>query len=277
MTNDQQSAPPRRATERFSDRVADYVRYRPGYPEELLECLRRRCGLRPQWVVADLGSGTGLLARLFLENGNRVFGIEPNAAMRAAGEEFLRPYAQFVSRAGRAEATGLPPRSVDLVTAGQAFHWFDRTLARREFARILQSGGWVALVWNERLTATPFLAEYEQLLHRYSPDYAQVDHRNVDEAVLGHFFHPGHFRQEVFFMRQQFDWQGVQGRWLSSSYVPAPGQPGHEEMRRELEAIFRRYQQDGQVDWEYKTRLYYGKLEAPSISSAETGPGEALL
>jgi SAM-dependent methyltransferase len=249
-----------RPTERFSDRVADYVRYRPGYPPELLECLQRNCGLRPQWVVADVGSGTGLLAKIFLENGNRVFGIEPNAAMRAAGEEFLRGLDQFTSQEGRAEATGLPARSVDLITAGQAFHWFDRRRARAEFERILKPGGWVALVWNERLTSTPFLADYEQLLHRYSPDYLKVDHRNVEETALDEFFHPGRLRQDTFFMRQQFDWEGVQGRWLSSSYVPAAGQPGHDEMRSELKTIFSRYQQDGLVDWEYKTRVYYGKF-----------------
>jgi len=249
-----------RPTERFSDRVADYVRYRPGYPPELLECLRRNCDLRPQWVVADVGSGTGLLAKVFLENGNRVFGIEPNAAMRAAGEEFLRGFDQFISQEGHAEATGLPSHSVDMITAGQAFHWFDRRRARTEFERILKSCGWVALVWNERLTSTPFLADYEQLLHRYSPDYSKVDHRNVEEAALGEFFHPGRLRQDTFFMRQQFDWEGVQGRWVSSSYVPASGQPGHDEMRSELKTIFSRYQQDGLVDWEYKTRVYYCKF-----------------
>lgn len=249
-----------RPTERFSDRVSDYLRFRPGYPPELLECLRRQCGLIAKWVIADVGSGTGLLAKLFLENGNRVIGIEPNAAMRNAGKEFLRAYKQFSSREGRAEETGLPAGSVDLVAAGQAFHWFDRQRARMEFERILKPRGWVALVWNERLTTTPFLADYEQLLHRYAPDYAQVDHRNVGEEALAEFFHPGHFRQEVFFIRQQFDWEGVQGRWLSSSYVPAAGQPGHEAMRQELRAMFGRYQQDGQVDWEYKTRVYYGKF-----------------
>jgi SAM-dependent methyltransferase len=259
MTN-QRQPDTLRPTERFSDRVADYVRYRPTYPPELLDCLRRRCRLTPQWVVADIGSGTGLLTKIFLENGNRVFAVEPNAAMRVAGEEFLRGFAQLISREGRAEATGLEPRSVNLVAAGQAFHWFDRPRARAEFERILKPGGWVALVWNERLTSTPFLADYEQLLHRYSGDYARVDHRNIGEEALAEFFHPGHFRQEVFFIRQQFDWAGVQGRWLSSSYVPASGQPGHEQMRAELEAIFRRYQQDGLVDWEYKTRVYYGRF-----------------
>jgi SAM-dependent methyltransferase len=261
MTHDQHHTPDSLCpTERFSDRVADYVRYRPSYPPELLDCLRRGCGLAAQWVVADIGSGTGLLTKIFLENGNRVFAVEPNAAMRAAGDEFLRGFDRHTSREGRAEATGLEAHSVNLITAGQAFHWFDRQRARAEFERILKPGGWVVLVWNERLTSTPFLADYEQLLHRYSPDYPRVDHRNVDEEVLAKFFHPGHFRQEIFFMRQQFDWEGVRGRWLSSSYVPAAGQPGHEEMRSELQVVFDRYQQDGQVDWEYKTRVSYGRL-----------------
>lgn len=249
-----------RPTERFSDRVGDYVRCRPSYPPELLECLRRTCGLTPHWVVADVGSGTGLLAKVFLENGNRVYGVEPNAAMRTAGEEYLRAYDRFISQEGRAEATGLQSHSVDLISAGQAFHWFDRQRSRAEFERILRTGGWMALVWNERLTSTPFLAGYEQLLRCYSPEYPKVDHRNLDEEALAEFFHPGRFRQEVFFMRQQFDWEGLQGRWLSSSYVPAPGHPGHEEMRRELRVIFDRYQQDGLVDWEYKTRVYCGSF-----------------
>lgn len=260
MTHDQPPTTALRPTERFSDRVADYVRYRPGYPPELLECLQRNCGLTPQWVIADIGSGTGLLTKLFLENGNRVFAVEPNAAMRAAGEEFLSGFERLVSRESRAEATGLEAHSVDLIAAGQAFHWFDQPRARAEFERVLKPGGWVALVWNERLTSTPFLEDYEQLLHRYSSDYPKVDHRNVDAAALAEFFCPGQVRQEVFFLRQQFDWEGVHGRWLSSSYVPATGRPGHEEMRRELQVIFHRYQQDGQVDWEYKTRVYYGRL-----------------
>ncbi|HLK34563.1 MAG TPA: class I SAM-dependent methyltransferase [Terriglobales bacterium] len=260
MTADPRPSTELRPTERFSNRVEDYVRYRPGYPPELLECLRRSCGLTPQWIIADIGSGTGLLTKIFLQNGNRVFGVEPNAEMRTAGEELLRAFDRFVSQEGRAEATGLETGSVDLIAAGQAFHWFDRPRARPEFERILKPSGWVALIWNERLTSTPFLADYEQLLHRYSREYSKVDHRNVDESVLAEFFHPGGFRQEVFFMRQQFDWQGVRGRWLSSSYVPAPGQPGHDEMEQELHTCFHRYQQDGLVDWEYKTRLYYGRF-----------------
>src|SRR6266446_9260655 len=109
-------------TERFSNRVENYIRYRPGYPKEIIELLKAECGLFPQSVVADAGSGTGLLAKLFLENGNLVFGIEPNREMRAAGERLLQAYPRFTSIAGTAEATTLPGQSVDFVTAGQAFH-----------------------------------------------------------------------------------------------------------------------------------------------------------
>lgn len=114
------------SAERFSGRVADYLKYRPGYPEELLAFLRSECGLVPGSVVADVGSGTGKLAELFLSGGNTVFGIEPNAEMRLAAERLFSGRSGFHSVAGRAEATTLPDSSVDLVAVGQAFHWFDR-------------------------------------------------------------------------------------------------------------------------------------------------------
>src|SRR5712691_7831802 len=138
------------AKQRFSNRVADYVRYRPGYPPAVLDLLRTDCGLRPDHVVADIGSGTGILSKLFLENGNRVFGVEPNAEMRQAGEEYLASYDGFSSIEGSAESTTLADSSVDFITAAQAFHWFDPQAARREFARILKPGGWVVILWNDR-------------------------------------------------------------------------------------------------------------------------------
>jgi len=151
--------------------------------------LRDACGLTPQSVVADIGAGTGILTELFLRNGNRVFAVEPNPEMREAGERQLKHDPNFLSVAGRAEATTLASGSVDIVAAGQAFHWFDRGPARDEFIRILKPGGWVVLIWNERLTdTTPFLKAYEQLLERYATDYAQVDHKQIDEHVLAAFF-----------------------------------------------------------------------------------------
>src|SRR5512146_1480557 len=180
--------------ERFSSRVDAYIKYRPGYPAGVVETLRDECGLAPASIVADVGSGTGLLARILLGYGCRVYGIEPNAEMRAAGERLLEGYPLFTSLGGSAEETGLPDASVDFVTAGQAFHWFDPLRAREEFQRILKPRGWVALVWNERrLDSSPFLEAYEGLLQTYGIDYNQVNHRNVEEdpQAIPRFFGGG--------------------------------------------------------------------------------------
>ena len=176
--------PAKDSTQRFSSRVDNYVRYRPGYPPEVLELLRTECGLSPSSIVADIASGTGILTRMLLENGNRVFGVEPNPEMRRAGEQFLTRYPGFTSVAGSAEATMLDDHSVDIITAAQAAHWFERERARREFVRILVPGGWTVLLWNERDTdATPFLREYEQLLLTYGTDYKEVRHEHTTGAM----------------------------------------------------------------------------------------------
>ena len=211
-------------------------------------------------VIADIGSGTGKLTELFLENGNPVFGVEPNREMRKAGERLLKNFATFTSVAAAAEETTLPNASVDFIVAGQAFHWFDRMRCRKEFARILKPGGWVVLIWNDRKTeATPFLHEYEKLLQNYATDYSKVDHKNIDDMVVHEFF--GYApRKAKIPSAQHFDFEGLKGRLLSSSYAPDEGQPGHAEMLRDLETIFNARQQDGRVDFAYDTVAYYGKL-----------------
>src|SRR5271166_831925 len=172
------------ATQRFSSRVDNYVRYRPGYPTEVLELLKNECGLTSDSVIADIASGTGIFTRMLIENGNHVFGVEPNDDMRRAGEQFLRSYSGFSSIAGMAEATTLPGHSVDMVTAAQAAHWFDREKARREFVRICRPGGWTVLLWNERRTSsTPFLRAYEQLLVQYGTDYQDVRSERTTEQI----------------------------------------------------------------------------------------------
>src|SRR5438309_4282171 len=132
------------STKRFGNRVENYVKFRPGYPPELLSFLGEAIGLTAAWAVADVGAGTGISAEIFLRHGNEVWGVEPNAAMRAAAERGLTEWPKFHGVAGTAEQTGLPDGSVELVTAFQAFHWFDPGTARREFARILKPGGWTA-------------------------------------------------------------------------------------------------------------------------------------
>jgi SAM-dependent methyltransferase len=247
--------------DRFSSRVENYIRYRPGYPKEMLVALQDDCGLSAGSVIADMGSGTGLLALPFLQFGCRVIGVEPNAEMRAAGDRLLADYHAFSSQAAAAEDSKLDPASVDFVTAGQAFHWFDRSRARTEFERILRPGGWVVLVWNDRRTdSTPFLRAYEQLLLRYGTDYQEVNHRNIDDDTIRQFYGNASLCSRVFDYVQWFDFEGVKGRLLSSSYVPEAGAPGFDAMLAELAQDFSRYEHDGKVAVEYDTRLYYGKL-----------------
>ena len=249
-------------TARFSDRVEAYVRYRPGYPAEVIEYLREECGLHPKDVVADIASGTGIFARLLLENGNRVIAVEPNAAMRAAGESLLASFHRLTSVAGTAENTGLPSGSVDFVTAAQAAHWFDLVQARAEFERILAPRGWCVLLWNERRTdTTEFLGDYENLLLRYGTDYKEVRHERTT-AVIHEFFAPAPFREAAFELRQQFDLEGVAGRLLSSSYAPLAGHPNHAPMMADLGNIFARHARQGKVEFEYSTRVFTARLHS---------------
>ena len=248
-------------TLRFSSRVENYAKYRPGYPTGVITTLAEECGLTPNSTVADIGSGTGILSQLFLKNGNRVFGVEPNREMREAGERLLGKYPGFTSVNGTAEATALADSSVDFVTAGQAFHWFDRERARKEFARILRSNGWVALIWNERLTDTShFLRAYEGLLQQYGTDYVAVDHRNVDTDAITAFFASQPFTLRKFDNQQIFDWNGLKGRLLSSSYTPEPGHSDHQPMLDVLRALFDKHQSNGEVSFDYVTLLYFGRL-----------------
>ena len=238
------------ARARFSNRVGDYVRYRPNYPPALFEAL----GLGPGVVAADVGAGTGISSRALLATGATVVAVEPNAAMRAAIGGGVR------ALDGSAEATGLPDASVDLVTAFQAFHWFDRAAARREFARILKPGGRVALVWNDRdATSTPFLRGYEALLREFAGDYLAVRHNGIEESDLATWF-GGTMHVASFPNGQSFDFEGLLGRLMSSSYAPSADHPRHTAMVEALRRLFDETQQDGLVEMRYEARVHYGPL-----------------
>jgi SAM-dependent methyltransferase len=247
---------------RFSNRADNYAKYRPSYPAGVIDILKSDCGLTETSIVGDVGSGTGILTELFLKNGNRVFGIEPNAAMRSSAERSLQGFPKFTSIDATAEATTMKPASVEFVTAAQAFHWFDRAKARREFARILKPRGWVVLIWNERrLDSTPFLRAYEDLLLRYGTDYAKVRHENVTTEI-DQFYAPETFRLQTLENFQQFDFDALKGRVLSSSYTPDPEHPGFGPMLDELEQLFNAHRREGRVSFEYETRIYYGRLSS---------------
>ena len=248
-------------TRRFSSRVENYVKYRPGYPPQVLDVLRDECGLTARSVVADIGSGTGIFSEILLRNGNPDYGVEPNAEMRAAGERLLADFPNFNSVAATAEATALPDRSVDFVTAAQAFHWFDRQRTRAEFGRILKPGGWIVLIWNDRQTdSTPFLRDYEALLQKYATDYAEVRHKELNLARVREFVGTEAVTMTTLPNRQVFDFEGLLGRVLSSSYAPDVGHPIHEPMRKRLDEIFRQHQIGGTVAFEYDTQVYCAQL-----------------
>jgi len=250
------------STRRFSSRVENYIKYRPGYPSAILGLLKEKCGLTGRSMVADIGSGTGILTELFLGNGNPVFGVEPNREMREAAERLLGKYPNFTSLSGTAESTTLKNQSVDFITASQAFHWFDREPTRREFLRVLKPGGWVVLIWNEREQTTPFAKAYELLLRTYGTDYEEVNHKHADAKVIGPFFGANDYKLAGFPNQQIFDWEGLKGRLLSSSYAPEPGHSKHAPMLEALSALFSAHQTDGKVTFEYDTCVYYGQLSA---------------
>ena len=254
-------------THRFDGLADVYARYRPRYPSELVVRLREERGLPSGAHVADVGCGTGRLAEAFLEQGCRVTGIEPSAPMRAQAVDRLANRPGFACLAGSAEATCLPDACVDAIVAGQAFHWFDAPRAGREFRRVLRPGGWVALVWNERHDLSqPFLAAYEALIHVHSPEY----HERLSDAYGGAralaFFggeerrDPGAVRLLVLPNPQQLDWDGLQGRTASASYIPKAG-PGREALFASLRALFEEHARDGHVEFLLHTIAYHGTLE----------------
>ena len=249
------------AKQRFSTRVDDYVRYRPSYPTALLDLLRAECALRPGHVIADIGSGTGFLSELFLKSGNRVYGVEPNKEMRLAGEEYLASYDGFSSIEGSAEATTLDDASIDFITAGQSFHWFEPDSARREFVRILKPGGWMVIAWNDRrMEEAPFTRAYEIILERFGIDYKNVKDSYPEAQRIRTFLST--FSQRDLPNDQTLDWDSLRGRLRSSSFTPTEGHPNYAPMMQELRKLFDEYQENGQVRMDYFTRIYYGQLRA---------------
>jgi ubiquinone/menaquinone biosynthesis C-methylase UbiE len=246
--------------ERFSNRVENYVKYRPTYPARVLDLFRDEMNLRNDSIIADIGSGTGISAKLFLENGNTVFGVEPNEAMRKAAETFLQEFPNFKSVNGTAENTNLENESVDFVIAAQAFHWFDRVKTREEFKRVLRDKGFVALIWNERqLDSTAFLRDYERLLIEFGTDYETVRHENITKETLQDFFQTD-FEQKTFSNVQAVNFEGLKGRLLSSSYIPTTENPRFVEMLENLDSLFAEHNENDRIEILYDTNIFFGQI-----------------
>ena len=248
------------STRRFSNRVEDYVKYRPGYPAGIIDFLKNKYALTPDKVIADIGAGTGISSALFLYAGYPVIAIEPNKEMREKAVELLGAYPGFTIQDGTAENTGLDAGSVDIIIAGQAFHWFDAVKAKVEFERILRHGGITILIWNDRKTTSDFEQDYEQLINRHSSDYKEINHRNIDDEKIAAFFSPEPVHLEIFANKQVFDFEGLKGRLLSSSYMPAFDEEGYGPMIADMKILFDIYQQDGLITINYDTKVYVGRL-----------------
>jgi SAM-dependent methyltransferase len=246
------------STTRFSGRADSYAKYRPRYPAAIVEILEREIGFEQGKVVADIGSGTGLLAEIFLQNGNRVYCVEPNSDMRSAGDLYLAPYKNRVMVSGTAEDTRLESKDIDLVTIGQALHWFNLEKTRIEFSRILKPEGYLAVVYNERKHAEGLMSEYEKLRDKHARNRASTP--EIDGAYLTRFFGDQEFNQFALPNSQLLDAEGLLGRAMSASYFPKAGEDGYEDFRKDLAELFARYQKEGQVELIYETTMFVGQL-----------------
>lgn len=244
------------STKRFSNRVGDYIKYRPTYPNEMINVLDKEIGLTSDKIIADIGSGTGISSIPFLKNKNLVFGVEPNKEMREAQEQILNEFSNFKSINGSAEETNLENRSVDLIFCGQAFHWFDKEKSKIEFSRILKENGNIVLVWNSRSTKTDFQKEYEQILCDNIEEYKKVNHRNIEDLDIERFFTPKTMKVYELENEQKFDLDGLKGRLQSSSYCPKVGE-GYTKLMKEIETLFEKHQKENIIKFNYETKIYW--------------------
>jgi len=246
--------------ERFTGRAAAYSKYRPGYPAEILNILNSEIGFGQDKTVADIGSGTGLLSKLFLQNGNTVFGVEPNDEMRSLAEQSLSSFPNFVSVRGSAENSTLPDSSVDLVTVGQALHWFDRQRTTGEFARILKENGYVCIAYNDRNMNDVFMQGYEAIIAKHARDRANVP--EVGDDYLSKVFRDGKYSKFTLRNEQFLDFEGLLGRIVSASYMPNVTDQGRfQALREDASLLFKASGQTGTVRLLYDTVILLGQIQ----------------
>jgi len=244
------------STTRFSDRVDDYIKFRPHYPKEIIKVLESKIGFNKKFVIADIASGTGISSEIFLDNGNKVFAVEPNTEMRLAAELIFGDYPNFISFDGKAENSNLVNSSIDLIFCGQAFHWFNKSESKIEFSRILKQNGHIVLAWNVRNEREAFQREYEKILLSNISEYKEVSHKNISEKIIREFFEPKVLHFHSFENFQEFDLEGLKGRLQSSSYCPKEG-PEHDQLFKEITSLFLKYKKNGLVKFNYETKMYY--------------------
>lgn len=250
------------STERFSKTVSNYIKFRPGYPESIIDFMQKHLGMNQDSIIADIGSGTGKLTKLFLEHGNPTYAVEPNQPMREAAEDILGHYPNFISIDGTSESSNLEHNQIDFIVAAQAFHWFNIPESRKEFLRILKPGGKVLLIWNKRVdTASKLMKGYNNFIETYSTDYQKVNLRYIDHKDFQLFFgHNAYQLHHIYNNIQHFDLEGLKGRYLSCSYALAESHGAYSEAMQQLEQLFHQNAVDGKIQMVYRTEVYYGDL-----------------
>jgi ubiquinone/menaquinone biosynthesis C-methylase UbiE len=245
-------------TGRFSNRVDNYIKYRPTYPKNFISFLFDQVVINENSTVADIGSGTGILTELLIDRVKTIYAVEPNKEMRNAAEKLLHGKKNFISINGTAENTLLNDNSIDYITAAQAFHWFDIEKTIQEFNRVIKPGGNLILAWNKRINETDFLKRYEEILMLYANDYNEVNHNNLTDDQLSNCF--SKMNKAYFDNYQDFDFNGLIGRVLSSSYCPLPGTEKYSIMEKELNAAFNKYSKNNLIRFSYKTEVLWGNI-----------------
>jgi SAM-dependent methyltransferase len=251
-------------TERFTGRVENYRLHRPRYPQEIVDLFLNECDLTADKQIADIAAGTGLLSEIFLQRHYSVIAVEPNDEMRTACNQLVEQFPRLHCVPGTAKTTGLPTASVDCVLVGQAMHWFDLKRTREEFVRILRLHGWCAVIYNNRrMEGDPFHEGYERILREFGIDYTQVQERHLSsDEIERRFFAPTPARRKAFANLQELSLEALEGRILSSSYMPKQGQARHEEMREAIATLFSQHQENGRVRLEYECVVTYGQLNS---------------
>lgn len=247
-------------TKKFSGRAQDYTRGRPGYPKALFDRLYTDYGFSDNSCIADIGSGTGRFSKYLLDKGCTVYCVEPNEDMRRVAENELGDYNNFISVNGTSDITTLQNKSVDFITAAQAFHWFDAKKFKKECQRILRHDGKIVLIWNTRDMCSLFNIKSYDIYKKYCPAFKGYHGgmKDDDERILKFFNNncdkiivenPLVFTKEKFIKRS-----------LSASYSLKKGDENFNDYIRALENLFDEYSENGIVIMENNTTAYIGGI-----------------